>query len=513
MKYRVIAIIIYFLFLYVFLPCPLGRASRFEFLVFSGDKSLNLNYLRYVKASFPVHLEKDSNEIGLAQVPNCLVGHQHQEYCLKQLVEKGIRITPQMFGAIADGRTDDTTSLQETINAVCHRAASGGEIYFPPGEYRISSVLLPCHGVYLIGSGIGNRDKNNGTVINTLPGGNSAVFTFRAQGKNYNYGGGVRDISFKNDANSIYPMIEADYTQQFTMERIYSFGAFRILKIMGGRSAHVSHLFGEAILPGGTAIELVGSGKSATSALETRLDTPVLSDVALSAGSASGSTGSVHMTAIHISGFVATPQMEHVEILNAFYGVKIDCGGSSKTATDLGACPQFIDMRDVEVDFPDEIGIYAEDFQFLKFIGGYVHGSNKMRNAIRITNDNFLSYGADILGGKVDSSTESLIYSSVQGTHIVDMDLAAANSSSANSMYAGVQIEKDRLGSFVSHTVIANNTMCYYAGGVPKKMTGVTINRSLKNIIVSNNLFTGCISGLIYNGNSPTIVEQGNIPP
>ena len=41
------------------------------------------------------------------------------------------------FGAVGDGTTDDTTALQNAINAV----ASGGGVYFPAGVYKITSGL------------------------------------------------------------------------------------------------------------------------------------------------------------------------------------------------------------------------------------------------------------------------------------------------------------------------------------------------------------------------------------
>ena len=46
------------------------------------------------------------------------------------------------FGAVGDGSTDDTTAIQNAINA----AATGG-IYIPPGTYKISSTLVIKGGI------------------------------------------------------------------------------------------------------------------------------------------------------------------------------------------------------------------------------------------------------------------------------------------------------------------------------------------------------------------------------
>ena len=43
-------------------------------------------------------------------------------------------VTPQMFGAIGDGETDDTIAVQAALD-------TGGIIYFPAGRYKVTSQL------------------------------------------------------------------------------------------------------------------------------------------------------------------------------------------------------------------------------------------------------------------------------------------------------------------------------------------------------------------------------------
>lgn len=53
------------------------------------------------------------------------------------------------FGAVGDGLTDSTSAIQDAIDSV---AATGGGVYFPPGEYLIStSLTVSTYGVSLIG--------------------------------------------------------------------------------------------------------------------------------------------------------------------------------------------------------------------------------------------------------------------------------------------------------------------------------------------------------------------------
>lgn len=66
-----------------------------------------------------------------------------------------IGINVKSYGAVGDGITDDTTSIQNAINA-----SSGGIVFFPAGDYKISSTLtINTSGVHLVGEG-----KDNGRV-------------------------------------------------------------------------------------------------------------------------------------------------------------------------------------------------------------------------------------------------------------------------------------------------------------------------------------------------------------
>ncbi len=63
-------------------------------------------------------------------------------------------INVKEFGAKGDGTTNDTTSIQAALNAV---PASGGMVFFPPGNYLVTASLKPKVNTTLTGAGYGSR--------------------------------------------------------------------------------------------------------------------------------------------------------------------------------------------------------------------------------------------------------------------------------------------------------------------------------------------------------------------
>ena len=50
-------------------------------------------------------------------------------------------VTPQMFGAVGDGVTDDTQAIQDAVNYIYSKNITGGILFFPDGIYAISQPI------------------------------------------------------------------------------------------------------------------------------------------------------------------------------------------------------------------------------------------------------------------------------------------------------------------------------------------------------------------------------------
>ena len=80
------------------------------------------------------------------------------------------------FGAKGDGTTDDTTTIQDAINAVF--AAGGGIVFFPAGTYRVSSLSLNwgTAGTSIVFQGAGE----NATILKKIGATTTPIFSLIA---------------------------------------------------------------------------------------------------------------------------------------------------------------------------------------------------------------------------------------------------------------------------------------------------------------------------------------------
>ena len=111
--------------------------------------------------------------IDAAQVDVKVVQNSETEYVTDVVSGVSERVTPQMFGAVVDGSTDDSKPV---LQALEFGALHGVEVHFPAGTYKITSTMTQAGGkpwqtrpLFIRGEGIGltkwTTDEQDGPMI------------------------------------------------------------------------------------------------------------------------------------------------------------------------------------------------------------------------------------------------------------------------------------------------------------------------------------------------------------
>ena len=164
----------------------------------------------------------------------------------------GLFVTPQQFGAVADGVTDDTTAIQDAID---YALANGiGGVYVPGGTYLITEPIILYNKVSLIGanseeaiihkSGAGTKNialtyptfLTDVYIDGTVPNNVNAILVLTSS--NGRYSGTIKDITFEGvfgDPN--------DYTSQVVDIGILSAGSLSDFRLHHCHIKCVRHAF------------------------------------------------------------------------------------------------------------------------------------------------------------------------------------------------------------------------------------------------------------------------------
>lgn len=105
-------------------------------------------------------------------------------------------VTPQMFGAKADGVTDDTDSIESAISA-------SNFVFLPQGTYKISRAITLPYACSIFGAGqdlseIKNDDNSNGLILT----GSNTISNFAIRGQEHALSGTLLNV------NGLYSKIE-----------------------------------------------------------------------------------------------------------------------------------------------------------------------------------------------------------------------------------------------------------------------------------------------------------------
>ena len=117
--------------------------------------------------------------------------------------------TPQQYGAVGDGVTDDSAAFQAAMNAVFNAGGSGGGVvYVPPGNYAFYTNIVIPTGVTLHGDWINWAQAGGGLVGTTFKVYSGAGETTNTPFITMNISSGLRDINIwypNQNPNAIVP--------------------------------------------------------------------------------------------------------------------------------------------------------------------------------------------------------------------------------------------------------------------------------------------------------------------
>ena len=137
------------------------------------------------------------------------------EVNLALLLSKVINVA--YFGAKGNGTTDDTTAIQNAINAATG-SLTGYKIYFPPGIYKISQTISvgAKQNIYLVGDG------PNVSVISPTSLVSKAISFGTSSGTAYQ---GIFNLHVNCSSALACVGIETQFCDSFWLDRVVTTGA------------------------------------------------------------------------------------------------------------------------------------------------------------------------------------------------------------------------------------------------------------------------------------------------
>ena len=343
------------------------------------------------------------------------------------------------YGATGDGVTDDTAAIQAAIDA--SEAAGGGIVYFPPGDYRTTSVLTVDNvGVTLMGAG------RQATII-TPDAGTYDVIEFDGETPGVTLtGGAIRDMKIDAANMTGGAVVKIDKAARFVADRLVITSPYNGLDI---RTVNVC-TFNSVWINGATGSYLCKWHGDDTH----RSDVLQISDCSWSG------SGSKTPVGILWDGNCHTLRIHGLGLINCLRGIV-----TQKTAGSTN--PAFLYGHDVEIDFPANEAIDYNVGSDLSIHGIYAHGSDN-EHGIAIANG---VTRCTFSGGKVTSHEKAGFSIDSQYVSIVGVT-TTLNSQVGAGTYSGIEIEGNATDIDINGGHSVGNTHAY---GVHAKSGAIRI--------------------------------------
>ncbi|MXV35614.1 hypothetical protein GS535_03460 [Saccharibacter sp. EH611] len=422
--------------------------------------------------------------------------------------------TPQMFGAVGDGITDDTAAVQKAVYAVCewngeHPVHSGGQILFPAGSYILSNIIIPCNGVRFLGVSNGNvnsgsNDYRGSVLISTQ---NNSGIMFKYTSTNQDYGTGISFEHFAIDATGMMPsssnpdatIFDISWTQHSTIKDISIRNPYNIFREEGGAVNVIEDV--NALGLRNIGIEFFGDSSQCQSLASCSKRADLLRVSRVNMNGAEGHTA----TCFSYHDFAQSLDIDHSVCESARFGINSYCNLSMGHNGE--ACPAFARFYDFEAE--DCLTcINASDVQDWEIISSYLlgHGADSSHVAQfyntnyggvpSSTNNGSYAAAVRIHGGRFGNAGGSVI--SMGMTDFIIEGTQTFSSSLADTAHriGAPNIEVTSAGStnIPQQGIIADNLLCVANGQQPLGLMegGIWLDPGVNFIKVHDNVLVGC---------------------
>jgi hypothetical protein len=267
-------------------------------------------------------------------------------------------VNVKSYGAIGNGSNDDTSSIN---SAIAYINSNGGILYFPKGNYKVTSALtsITKGGIKIVGDGIGN------TVI--TPVGTFTLFTI---------GGTSTRVYWMNIENIyIYGLnhtgivFNLDHTQGISFYNVFLDNCYNPVNMRQVHNTTFEDFYCENIR-GNYGMKIYASGSTRNSTTE-RSDILNLERVILAGNNSAGSSHANSCKLLHIDGFIASIYMDKVQLLRGHTGIY--CVNSP--GLPYGSYPQFIQGQNLDLEFNYYNAAYISHLEGLNITNLYCHGA------------------------------------------------------------------------------------------------------------------------------------------
>jgi hypothetical protein len=370
------------------------------------------------------------------------------------------------------GNVDVSAAIAAAITA----AGPGGEVYFPPGYYGVTSSILVSDATRIRGAG------RFSSVI--VPVGNFDVFSFNG-GSGTPSGASLTSMGFSAAGMTGGNLIATTNSHRLLFADIVATSPYNGFSINWCNSCSIRDVWINGVT-GQWGVKWWGTTNKS--------DVLDLDNVVMSGVSASPTA-----TGILMDGFVNTLDMRHVACTSFNRGLwTVNNSGSSSNF------PSFITAYDFQCDFPNQEAIRLEGgIRQCHFTDLYAHGSKTAQNIYIDSSATLITFK----GGKSDGAFLEGIY--INGTYCF---LGAGFQVSSNGQQASGTISGIRIGSnSIATKVIGAHAGSWVGVSAASQNYGVQIDAGAQGYVVTGNTLRTNVTGdILDNAKDPTSLVFGN---